>query len=75
MNSAKSASTPKESDDVNWFGVKVGTESSIFGKGNTAAGVGKYLDLKRPREATVSVADVDDGKKKRKIGFGNFEGW
>ncbi|TDL28702.1 cyclophilin-like protein [Rickenella mellea] len=77
---AKSLPTPKkEGDDVNWFGVKVGTDSSIFGKDHASGSVGKYLNLKRPREVSTVAAgkndDGADGPKKRKIGFGNFEGW
>jgi len=39
--------------------------------------VGKYLSLKRPQEAIASagIGGGDETKKKRKIGFGNFEGW
>ena len=73
----------REGDDVNWFGVKLGADGAAGKKGGVgAAGVGKYLNLntKRPLEATgggvknVGVED-DDGKKKRKIGFGNFDDW
>ena len=70
----------KEGDDVNWFGVKLGLEKSSTNgtNGSNASGVGKYLNLKRPLEtATVRQEDVmdDEGKKKRKIGFGNFDNW
>lgn len=66
----------KKQDDTNWFGVKIGTEKS----GSAGAGgVGKYLNLKtakRPAESQVDAgAPQDEGKKKRKLGFGNFEGW
>jgi peptidyl-prolyl cis-trans isomerase-like protein 2 len=60
-----------ENDNVNWFGVKVGTGSSVFGSDNAGGAVGKYLGAKRP---LGSVADGNSNKK-RKIGFGDFEGW
>ncbi len=66
----------KEGDDVNWFGTRVGTNSTIFGsEGGT--GVGKYLNTaKRPSETLGSGGGgTEEVKKKRKIGFGNFEGW
>ena len=58
------ASTTKE--DVNWFGVKVGSETSAPAGG--VSGVGKYLNLKRP--ATSAPVEAS---KKRKLGFGNFD--
>jgi peptidyl-prolyl cis-trans isomerase-like protein 2 len=64
----------KKGDEVNWFGLKVGTGSAGHEGGGTV-GVGKYLNLKRPLEGKVAGGAVDDGKKKRKIGFGDFEGW
>lgn len=73
-NSNTTAEVPNEStgnDDVNWFGVKVGTGSSAFGSDDTGRAVGKYLGAKR---SLGSVAE-DNSKKKRKIGFGDFEGW
>lgn len=42
--------------------------------GNSGGGVGKYLNLKR-REETIGTSDGDEVKKKRKIGFGDFDGW
>ncbi|CAE6456152.1 unnamed protein product [Rhizoctonia solani] len=56
-------------DSMTWFGQKVGEEQ----KGGTSqGGVGKYLKL----DAPVSVArGGDEGKKKRKTGFGNFDNW
>ncbi|KAF8973695.1 cyclophilin-like domain-containing protein [Flammula alnicola] len=72
-------SAPKaveEKDDVNWFGVKIGSDNAAvdFGGGAGSGGVGKYLNLKRPQEAVVTKG-VEETKKKRKIGFGDFEGW
>ncbi|KAM5530108.1 hypothetical protein V8D89_016217 [Ganoderma adspersum] len=66
----------KAKDDINWFGVKVGTDRATSAAGG---GVGKYLNInaKRPIE-TVSMsapAPLEEGKKKRRIGFGDFEGW
>lgn len=71
----------KLKDDVNWFGVKLGSDGqSKISSG--AAGVGKYLNLasgaakKRPFEPQVAMNEVDeDYKKRRKIGFGNFDSW
>ncbi|KAL5535646.1 CYP8 [Sanghuangporus sanghuang] len=68
----------KDDDDVNWFGVKLGLHKQVGAglNGSAASGVGKYLNLKRPLETSSSVAVEDDeGKKKRKIGFGNFDSW
>ncbi|KAI0756707.1 cyclophilin-like protein [Daedaleopsis nitida] len=68
----------KAKDDVNWFGVKVGSEKS--GVGAVGGGIGKYLNLnaKRPIESVVTLSTPvtpEDTKKKRRIGFGDFEGW
>ncbi|KAJ4486002.1 cyclophilin-like domain-containing protein [Lentinula aciculospora] len=61
----------KEGDDINWFGVKVGSEGSVNDK-IIGGGVGKYLNLKRPQAAT---GISEEPLKKRKLGFGNFESW
>lgn len=72
----------KDKDETNWFGVKIGSENANNGQGG-GGGVGRYLQLgtKRPASvetlpatATASTFDAPDAKK-RKIGFGNFEGW
>lgn len=63
----------KKKDDVNWFGVKVGAEVSMQTQGG--GGVGKYLNLKRPLETTKSALVADDSKKKRRLGFGDFDAW
>jgi len=69
---------------VNWFGVKLGAgaASAILGAdgkdtADTAAGVGKYLNLKRPREEPVvsAVGGAQEAKKRKKVGFGDFQGW
>ncbi|TFK57055.1 cyclophilin-like protein [Heliocybe sulcata] len=74
----------KTGDHMNWFGVKVGTENkpTVAGEGG---GVGKYLNLnannKRPlttaspAPAAAPEAGIGEAKKKRKLGFGDFEGW
>ena len=67
----------KESDGVNWFGVKLGSTNTSLGNAKTT-GVGKYLSLKRPLESTprLAVGDSDDDpKKKRRTGFGSFDSW
>ncbi|CAK5264546.1 unnamed protein product [Mycena citricolor] len=63
----------KQGDGVNWFGVKVGSESApvVAAEG----GVGKYLGLKRSQETTAFDQSGAEGKKKRKIGFGSFDSW
>ena len=73
---------PGEKDDINWFGTKVGSGTKGFGGGDGGGGVGKYLNAgatKRPApEQSSRFSDVgipDDSKKKRRLGFGNFEGW
>jgi len=62
---------------MNWFGIKVGSDTAPATTGNPGGGVGKYLSLKRPQDSIVGIAASSDegSKKKRKIGFGNFEGW
>jgi len=74
--SAETQNVPekKEGDDINWFGMKVGTGNSAFRSEAVDGGVGKYLNLKRPLEAG-GEGTADDGKKKRKTGFGDFDGW
>ncbi|KAL1737072.1 cyclophilin-like domain-containing protein [Schizophyllum commune] len=65
-------------DDINWFGVKVGAGQGGIGSGGGGGGVGKYLNLAgagggAPKR--LAPAADEDAKKKRKIGFGNFEAW
>ena len=67
-------------DSINWFGVKLAKESGTASHAAPGSGgVGKYLNLKRPRgvKDEKAVVDLDDSKdgKKHKIGFGEFEGW
>ncbi|KAE9408209.1 cyclophilin-like protein [Gymnopus androsaceus JB14] len=64
----------KEGDDINWFGVKVGLEAPVVSEKVVGGGVGKYLNLKRP-QAAAGVFVSEEPSKKRKTGFGNFEGW
>ena len=65
----------EKKDEVNWFGVKVGSDNSALTLGEKGSGgVGKYLSLKRTQSFLETTA-ADDAKKKRRIGFGNFEGW
>ncbi|KXN83926.1 Peptidyl-prolyl cis-trans isomerase-like 2, partial [Leucoagaricus sp. SymC.cos] len=75
----------KPKDDVNWFGLKVGSNSAAFGTGESGAGdIGKYLSLggggnaglKRPQATTGASNGVpEEPRKKRKLGFGDFENW
>lgn len=76
--------TKKERDDVNWFGVKLRQRGDSATKPSdeiASSGVGKYLSsdvLKPPlakRPATLEIVAADDSKKKRKLGFGNFDSW
>jgi hypothetical protein len=57
---------------MNWFGVKLGAESTISTtrEGSGLGGVGKYLNLKRPAQPTAAPMEPP---KKRKLGFGEFE--
>jgi peptidyl-prolyl cis-trans isomerase-like protein 2 len=73
----------KERDDVNWFGVKLGDKEKDKASGAASVGgvaVGKYLNI--PPSTAVSGGSkrppqdvADNGKKKRKLGFGNFDVW
>jgi len=64
---------------VNWFGEAVGSKalndaSPAIGNGAPGGGVGKYL--KRAREGPANGEAAEDrNAKKRKVGWGNFEGW
>lgn len=70
----------KDTDDMNWFGTKLGSGpdlSSGTGAGS-AGGVGRYLNLKRPLDGApnpIGKNPAEEGTKKRKLGFGDFEGW
>lgn len=77
-NAGKIEKPKKDADDVNWFGVKIGIDGSTAGGAANGAsvGVGKYLNLKRSLgSSTTGILEDDDSKKKRKIGFGNFDSW
>lgn len=74
----------KERDDVNWFGVKLGDKDKTAADTSTSGaggGVGKYLSAASgtssavPKRPVPVASAADDGKKKRKLGFGNFDGW
>jgi hypothetical protein len=64
----------KEGDDINWFGTKVGVRNSEARPETVVGGVGKYLNLNLKRQADGGGI-VEDGKKKRRTGFGDFDGW
>lgn len=74
---ADAAAAEKKKDDVNWFGLKVGSNSAAFGTGESGGGgVGKYLSsLKRPVETPPAASAAETSHKKRKVGFGDFSGW
>lgn len=63
---------------MNWFGEAVGSKapndpSPAIGSSAFGGGVGKYL--KRARESTATGEGEDRNAKKRKVGWGTFEGW
>ena len=70
----------KEGDDVNWFGVKVGTGSGAATTPVVGGGVGKYLNaskrtLEQSSESPPELV-VPNTKRKKRFGFGSdFEGW
>jgi peptidyl-prolyl cis-trans isomerase-like protein 2 len=71
----------KKSDDINWFGVRVGTNNAMMGDRSGAGGIGKYLKesggKRRPDEALTDHerSDGQERKKKPKIGFSDFDAW
>lgn len=73
--------TKKETDDMNWFGTKLGSGPDLgsgTGGAGSAGGVGRYLNLKRPLDGApnpIGKDPTEEGIKKRKLGFGDFEGW
>ncbi|KZS93105.1 cyclophilin-like protein [Sistotremastrum niveocremeum HHB9708] len=72
---ANPTAQPKiQEGEINVFGVKVGT-AAVDTTPKGSSGVGKYLK-KRPLESVQAAASpgVED-KKKRKIGFGDFDTW
>jgi peptidyl-prolyl cis-trans isomerase-like protein 2 len=73
-NTGSQKTEEAKKDEINWFGVKIGSESAGSNLGGSSNdGVGRYLNLKRTLD--TAVKPTDDSKKKRKIGFGDFEGW
>lgn len=70
-------------DDVNWFGTRIGGGDAAFGGKGSTGGVGRYLNVsgKRLRDEGTPAASGGGGdvgqetKKKKKLGFGDFEGW
>ncbi|KAG8722532.1 Peptidyl-prolyl cis-trans isomerase cyp8 [Ceratobasidium sp. 394] len=66
-------------DGMNWFGQRIG-EVGAKDSSPAGAGVGKYLTLGTPlpqptASAKSEVGVAGEGKKKRKLGFGNFDNW
>jgi peptidyl-prolyl cis-trans isomerase-like protein 2 len=73
---AASVKADKPKDNMNWFGGQVGSVPTAIGNNSAGVGVGKYLNtLKRPLGAPPSNSLPDPDKKKRKVGFGNFDAW
>ncbi|KAF9015487.1 cyclophilin-like domain-containing protein [Cyathus striatus] len=70
--SGQATSIPEKKDEINWFGEKVGSGNTSLGSNAGTGGVGKYLNLKRPVQSAMTGASET---KKRKTGFGDFEGW
>lgn len=68
---------------MNWFGTKLGSGPDLgsgTGTGDVGltGGVGRYLNLKRPLDGAsnpIGNVPVEEDGKKRKLGFGDFEGW
>ncbi|ESK97969.1 cyclophilin family peptidyl-prolyl cis-trans isomerase cyp8 [Moniliophthora roreri MCA 2997] len=71
----KQTTEEKAGDDTNWFGIKIGASTNGTTSGKTGGSVGKYLNLKRPGDDAVGQASQEESKKKRRLGFGDFEGW
>ncbi|KAF7320082.1 Cyclophilin-type peptidyl-prolyl cis-trans isomerase [Mycena kentingensis (nom. inval.)] len=67
------AQQKKSGDDMNAFGVKLGSGDAFFGAAREG-GVGKYLNLKRP-QAAVAEQGGGEKKKQRTAGFGSFDNW
>ncbi|KAG8883640.1 Peptidyl-prolyl cis-trans isomerase cyp8, partial [Tulasnella sp. 403] len=74
---------PTRADDVNWFGEKIGKVGSATSAGSGGS-VGKYLGaaptgpLKRSAAPSITATTdnvSEDKKKKRKLGFGDFDSW
>lgn len=69
----------KDDEEINWFGEKVGGNKTTLG--TVGGGVGKYLQVgnavaqKRPAPSPALSSTAEEPKKKRKVGFGDFEGW
>lgn len=67
----------KEGDDMNWFGLKLGSMAPTTS--GSGGGVGKYLNAssatsqKRPLDSP-SISTSEE-KKQKKIGFGDFSSW
>lgn len=62
---------------MNWFGQRIG-DAGAKNDQTSSVGVGKYLKLDAPLAATAPKAEAGataEGKKKRKLGFGNFDNW
>lgn len=78
-SSAAKQTEKKAGDEINWFGIKVGSGHVGSQSGSIETGIGRYLGVKRPHVEQVSKSDIPDSAlvecKKRRIGFGNFDNW
>lgn len=72
----KQTTAQSKEEDMNWFGVKLKMDNPDIGP-NSSHGVGKYINVKRARDAPTvgDENDPDNAQKKRKMGFGNFDSW
>jgi len=76
-------SSEKGSDDVNWFGEKISRAATTGGDANIGTGgVGKYLASTTGAKRSITSTndsfgggDEPGAKKKKKLGFGDFESW
>ncbi|KAL0565183.1 cyclophilin peptidyl-prolyl cis-trans isomerase Cyp8 [Marasmius crinis-equi] len=77
QNGTNASKAPEKTvdDTTNWFGLKIGETTGATNGSTVGGGVGKYLNLKRPQDQTAGGAGAEEPKKKRKLGFGDFDSW
>ena len=75
-NACKPQTTTDGNEELNWFGTKLGTPASNDAVGGSAGGVGKYVNASKKRTVEAAAESLPpEDKKKRKLGFGNFDSW